>query len=94
MRKKYWHTVPVRRILNGTFVLLGEFSTKLTVHHLLSTIQLHTRETGHRVDWARAQLHTVSIEHEHNCVPYRLSTLKNLSEEVVDNFAVYIDQGF
>ena len=25
MRKKYRHTVPVRRILNGTFVLLGYF---------------------------------------------------------------------
>ena len=43
-----------------------EFSTKLTVHHRLSTIQLHTSETGHRVDWARVQLRTVSIEHEHN----------------------------
>ena len=40
-----------------------ELSTKLTVHHRLSTIQLHTSETGHRVDWTRVQLRTVSIEH-------------------------------
>ena len=51
-----------------------EFSTKLTVHHRLSTIELLTSETGHRVDWARVQLRTVSIEHEHNCAPYRFST--------------------
>ena len=44
-----------------------EFSTKLTVHHRLSTIQLHTSETGHQVDWAQVQLRTVSIEHEHMC---------------------------
>ena len=51
-----------------------EFSTKLTVHHRLSTIRVHTSETGHRVDWARVQLSTVSIEHDHNCAPYRLRT--------------------
>ena len=51
-----------------------EFSTKLTVHHRLSTIQLHTSETGHRVDWTRVQLRAVSTEHEQNCAPYRLST--------------------
>ena len=51
-----------------------EFSMKLTVHHRLRTIQLHTSETGHRVDWTRVQLRTVSIEHEQNCAPYRLST--------------------
>ena len=50
-----------------------EFSTKLAVHHRLNTVQLHTSETGHRFDWARAQLCTVLIEHEHKCVPYRLS---------------------
>ena len=51
-----------------------EFSTKLKVHNQLSTIQLHTSETGHRVDSARANLRTVSINHKHNCAPYRLST--------------------
>ena len=51
-----------------------EFSKKLTVHHRLSTIQLHTSETGHRVEWERVQLRTVLIEHEQNCAPYRLST--------------------
>ena len=55
-------------------VRTGEFITKLTVHHRVSTIQLHMRETGHQVNWARVKLRTVSIEHEHNYAPYRIST--------------------